>query len=99
MLLLFLAILDFFAFRAQIQPKLKCEVLSQALMNNMHKTILYGAHVSGIWCLNETKVEELLYLLVFDWSLEVNDDLGIKNRLHVLECGPGALPGSVAFLI
>ena len=47
--------------------------------------------------MNETKVEELLYLLVFDWSLEVNDDLGIKNRLHVLECGPGALPGSVAF--
>ena len=53
--------------------------------------------VSGLWNLNEKKVEGLFYLLIFG-LLEVKDDLDrtgrkkkLKNakKLHALECGPG----------
>ena len=39
--------------------------------------------LSGLWDLNEQKIEELLYLLIFVEVLEVKDDLdriGKNNR-------------------
>ena len=38
----------------------------------MHKNVHHRAHdVSGLWDLNEQKVEELLYFLVYVWSLRM----------------------------
>ena len=55
-------------------------------------------NVSGIWDLNEQKVEEFLYLLVFIWNPRSEswpiDRTGkkidkIRQKLHALECATG----------
>ena len=70
----------------------------------MHKTVAAELmNVFGLWDLNEKKVEELLYLLVFIWSPRSKDDLdrtGMKKLIKTAKfcmlwnVPPDLLPGS-----
>ena len=70
------------------------EALFRALANSMHKRFTAELmDVSGLWDLNEKKVEELLYLLVFG-VLEAKYDQVRKidkkrQQLHALERATG----------
>ena len=44
------------------------KTLFQACANSIHKTIVELMNVSELWDLNEKRVDELLYLLVYVWS-------------------------------
>ena len=53
----------------EIIPRVPKFPTFQVFADRMHETDLQELmDISGLWDLNEKKVEELLYLLVFAWS-------------------------------